>query len=603
MTAISHLRSLLPSRADYAQVPRSWRSDLMAGLTVGIVALPLALAFGVTSGAGAEAGIVTAIVAGLVAAIFGGSHVQVSGPTGAMVVVLAPIVATHGVAAVGLVSIAAGLVVLAAGVLRLGRAVGAIPWPVIEGFTAGIAIIIFLQQVPGALGVTSTRHGHSALTEAGNALAEASGATTWWSLGIVAGVALITVLLLRWAPRAPGSIVAVLAATAVTVATDAPVATIGALPHGLPAPFVPTMSLGALASLIGPILTVAALAAIESLLSARVAASQSTTGPYDADRELVGQGLASVAAGFFGGMPATGAIARTAVAIRSGARTRLASVTHALLLLAVIAVGASAVSQIPLAALAGVLMVTAVRMVSPRGVRAVLRSTRGTALIFIVTAFVTVSVDLIYAVGIGLVIAGIFALRSLAETAGVHREELPGTPVPGDERIALFRIDGALFFGAAERIHDRVTSINGVYVVIVRLSHVQLLDSTGASVLADIVEGLEARGVRVLIKGVQERHAPLLSRVGVLGRLVDRGHLFDDLSDAVAFARALVAVHDNEPVRNDASDWVGVGRKPSQMSKDFARVRRQFRSRKTSVQHLDPPPPSNNSVTSTPSGS
>ena len=603
MTATTHLRSLLPSRADYAQVPRTWRSDLIAGLTVGIVALPLALAFGVTSGAGAEAGIVTAIVAGIVAAIFGGSHVQVSGPTGAMVVVLAPIVATHGVAAVGLVSIAAGLVVLAAGALRLGRAVGAIPWPVIEGFTAGIAIIIFLQQVPGALGVTSTRHGHSALTEAGRSIADASGTTMWWSLGIVAGVALVTLVLLRWAPRAPGSIVAVLAATAVTIAADAPVATIGALPHGLPAPSLPQVSLEAFSSLVGPILTVAALAAIESLLSARVASSQSTTGPYDADRELVGQGLASVAAGFFGGMPATGAIARTAVAIRSGARTRLASVTHAVVLLAVIALGASAVSRIPLAALAGVLMVTALRMVSPRAVRSVVRSSRGTALIFAVTAFVTVSVDLIYAVGIGLVIAALFALRSLAATAGVHREELPGPPVAGDERIALFRIDGALFFGAAERIHDRVTSINGVHVVIVRLSQVQLLDSTGASVLADIVEGLEARGVRVLIKGVQERHAPLLTRVGVLARLEESGHLFTSLYDAVACAREYVATEADQAAKPDARAGKSGGRGPSQMAQDMARVRRQFRSRKTSVQHLEPPPPSSSSVTSTPIGS
>ncbi len=535
--ALARAASLLPSRADYARLPRTWRGDLVAGITVGIVALPLALAFGVSSGAGAEAGLVTAIVAGVVAAIFGGSHVQVSGPTGAMVVVLAPIIAEHGLGALAFVSVAAGVIVLAAGVLRLGRAVAAIPWPVIEGFTLGIAVIIFLQQVPGALGVTTTRHGANVLIVAGDAVADAGGAAAWWSLGLVAGVAAVTLAFATWAPKVPGSIVGVVAATVVVVWADAPVATIGELPPGLPMPAVPSVSLGAAASLLGPALTVAALAAIESLLSARVASAHSRTGAYDADRELVGQGLASVASGLFGGMPATGAIARTAVNIRSGGRTRVAAILHSAFLLAVVGVGAGLVSRIPLAALSGVLMVTAVRMVSVRTVKAVVRTSRPSALVFAVTAVVTVSVDLIYAVAVGIVAAAFFALRALAATAGVHREELPGPAAAGDERIALFRIDGALFFGAADRIHERVTSIADVQVVILRLSQVQLLDSTGASVLAEIVSGLEARGVAVLVKGIQERHEQMLTRAGVIDALAHRGHLFDDLPSAVEHAR------------------------------------------------------------------
>lgn len=529
--------SYLPRRADYAQLPRTWRGDLVAGITVGIVALPLALAFGVTSGAGAEAGLVTAIVAGLVAAVFGGSHVQVSGPTGAMVVVLAPIVARYGAEALAVVSIMAGVIVVVAGLLRLGRAVAAIPWPVIEGFTAGIAIIIFLQQVPAAMGVASTHHGANAVTEAARAIRAASGGAAAWSLGLVAGVAVVALAFARWAPRVPGSMVAIVAATAVVMVADAPVASIGQLPHSLPMPALPATSLDTVTALLAPALTVAALAAIESLLSARVASSHSRTGAYDADRELCGQGLASVAAGLFGGMPATGAIARTAVNIRSGGRTRLAAVTHALVLLVVVLVGAAAVSRIPLAALSGVLMVTAVRMVSLRTVRSVMRTSRGSAVVFVVTAVITVSVDLIYAVVVGLVIAGLLALRSLADTAGVHREELPAPPVLGDERIALFRIDGALFFGAADRIRDRVASIDGVHVVIVRLSQLQFLDSTGAAVLAEIVSGLEARGICVLVKGMQERHEQLLTRAGVLDALAHRGHLFASLYDAVEHAR------------------------------------------------------------------
>lgn len=531
------ITDLLPSRADYAGVGRTWKGDLVAGITVGIVALPLALAFGVTSGAGAAAGIVTAIVAGFVAAVFGGSHVQVSGPTGAMVVVLAPIIASKGAAVLAAVCVLAGLIVMVAGALRLGRAVAAIPWPVIEGFTLGIAIIIFLQQVPGALGVTSTHHGANAVIEAADALRAASGAMALWSLAIVAVVAIVTLVLAKLAPRVPGSIIAVIIATVMAMLADAPVAVIGELPAGLPVPGLPHFDLGMLSGLIVPAFTIAALAAIESLLSVRVAAAHSDTGPYDADRELVGQGLASVASGMFGGMPATGAIARTAVNVRSGGRTRLSAITHSIALLAIVSMGGGVVARIPMAALAGVLMVTAVRMVPLSTIRAVLRASRSAALVFIVTAVVTVSIDLIYAVAVGIVCAAFFALRTLAATAGVHREQLPGHAVAGDEAIALFRIDGALFFGTADRIQERVASISGVHVVILRLSQLQLLDTTGAQVLLTLVTGLERRGITVLVKGVQERHLALVARAGVIAALRDPEHLFEELEPAIAHAR------------------------------------------------------------------
>jgi SulP family sulfate permease len=537
VSAQSRFTDLLPSKADYAGASRTWKGDIVAGITVGIVALPLALAFGVTSGAGAAAGIVTAIVAGFVAAVFGGSHVQVSGPTGAMVVVLAPIIASQGAAVLAAVCVLAGLIVMVAGALRLGRAVAAIPWPVIEGFTLGIAIIIFLQQVPGALGVTSTHHGANAIIETADALRAASGAMALWSLAIVAVVAIITVVLAIVAPRVPGSIVAVVVVTVVASLADAPVAVIGELPAGLPVPGLPHLDLGMLSSLVVPAFTIAALAAIESLLSVRVAAAHSDTGPYDADRELVGQGLASVASGMFGGMPATGAIARTAVNVRSGGRTRLSAITHSIILLGLVSMGGDVVARIPLAALAGVLMVTAVRMVPVKTIVAVVKASRPSALVFIVTAVVTVSVDLIYAVGVGILFAAFFALRTLAATAGVHREQLPGTAVAGDEAIALFRIDGALFFGTADRIQERVASISGVHVVILRLSQLQLLDTTGAQVLLALVTGLERRGITVLVKGVQDRHLDLVARAGVIAALRHPEHLFDDLDPAIAHAR------------------------------------------------------------------
>lgn len=538
--SVTALRALLPSRADYRAVPRTWRGDLLAGITVGIVALPLALAFGVSSGAGAESGLITAIIAGIVAAVFGGSNVQVSGPTGAMVVVLAPIMAAQGTGALAVICLLAGVMVLLAGILRLGRTISYIPWPVIEGFTFGIAVIIFLQQVPTA---TATRPGESnnAAISAAQALVTASWPTLGWSLLLVSVVVVIMLVTPRVAPRLPGSLLAIAVTGVLAWSTGMPVGVIGELPSGLPAPALPRLDLPSVASLLAPALAVAALAAIESLLAARVAASISDTGPYDADRELVGQGLASLASGLFGGLPATGAIARTAVSIRAGARTRVAAIVHGLLLLAIVLVGATVVSHIPLAALAGVLMVTSCRMIDPSTVRAVLGSTRSDAVVFVITALVTVSVDLIYAVLIGLLAAGFFALRQLAAASGVHREELPGPAQAGDERIAVFRLEGALFFGAAERMLERVSALRDIEVVVIRMSQLQILDATGAQVISELIISLERRGITVLVKGIQPQHFGVAERVGVMASLRHQNHLFDDLVAAAAHARSHVA--------------------------------------------------------------
>lgn len=538
----ARVRALLPSRADYAPLRRSWRGDLLAGVTVGIVALPLALGFGISSGAGAEAGLITAIVAGIVAAVFGGSNVQVSGPTGAMVVVLAPIVATHGIAAVALVSIMAGVIVLVAGALRLGRAVSFIPWPVIEGFTFGIAVIIFLQQVPALTRADTAGASHSnVVVTAVESIAQLDAMYMLWALAAVVLVAACMLLLPRIHRAIPGSLIGIALVTAGAIWLPTPLATIGELPNSLPPPTIPPMNAALLAELALPALTVAALAAIESLLAARVAASLSDTGPYDADRELVGQGLASVAAGLFGGMPATGAIARTAVSLRAGARTRVAAVTHALVLLLVVLAVSQPVGLIPLAALSGVLMVTAVRMVHVRTVNSILKSTRADAVAFIVTAIVTISVDLIVAVVIGMLVAGVFAIRSLSRATGVTREQIDGEPAEGDERIAIVRIDGPLFFAAADRVAESVAALEDVSVVVLRMSQLELVDATGAHVLSEIVQRLEARGITVLIKGVREGHVELFRRVGVLNALRHDRHLFDELPDAIEHARSHVA--------------------------------------------------------------
>ncbi|HSO91945.1 MAG TPA: SulP family inorganic anion transporter, partial [Arthrobacter sp.] len=416
--ALGQISRFLPSRRDYDGLRSSWKTDLLAGITVGIVALPLALAFGVSSGVGAEAGLITAVVAGLVAAVMGGSHVQVSGPTGAMVVVLAPVVAIHGVGSIALVSLMAGLLVVLLGISGLGRAVAFIPWPVVEGFTLGIAAIIFLQQVPLATG-TEGVPGHNTLLGAFESASQATLPTVLQTLGVVAGVAAVMLLLPKLNKALPASLIAVLLATVAAELLQLDIPRIGALPHSLSAPSVPSLDPALLGALLMPAVSIAMLAAIESLLSARVAAGMvgpdgRPSGAYSPDRELMGQGLASVAAGFFGGMPATGAIARTAVNVRSGARTRVAAIVHAAVLVLVVLFAGGLVGRIPLAALAGVLMVTAARMVEVHNVRAVVRATRSDAVVLAATAAATIVFDLIVAVEVGVAVAAGLALRSVA---------------------------------------------------------------------------------------------------------------------------------------------------------------------------------------------
>ena len=458
---------MLPARDDYRGLATSWRGDVLAGFTVGVVALPLALAFGISAGLGAEAGLVTAIVAGLAAAVFGGSRVQVSGPTGAMTVVLVPIVHQLGPQAVLVVGMMAGLLLLAASVAGFGRALAYIPWPVIEGFTVGIAAIIFLQQVPAALGVARPE-GENTAAVAFRAVVDAAGGLALAPIALTALVAGVMVLLPRLHRALPASLIAVVVATVVAHVGDLDAARIGDLPGSLPAPSLPSLpgGIGGLGGLTGAALAVALLGGLESLLSAKVADGM-TDGPrHDPDRELFGQGIANLLSPLFGGMPATGAIARTAVNVRAGARTRLSAITHALVLVAVVFLGGDLVAAIPLAALAGVLMVTAVRMVEPHNVGAVLRATRSDAAVLVLTAAATVAFDLIVAIELGLVVAALLALRAVAQASTAVGEALPAGTVEVDadttagllaERIVAYRLDGALFFGAAQRFLTDLT--------------------------------------------------------------------------------------------------------------------------------------------------
>ena len=543
-------RDLAPCASDWQHI--RFGRDLTAGLLVALVALPLALGFGVSSGVGAAAGLVTAIVAGTVAAVFGGSRVQVSGPTGAMTVVLVPIVATHGTSGVLVVALLAGLILVGLGFGGAGRFMRYVPVPVVEGFTVGIALVIGLQQVPVALGVDV--HAEKVLALVADAVQAWMADPHWTSPAVALGVAVGVIVLGKVRSTLPAALVAVVVATLGNELLGWGAETIGSIPRGLPAPSLPTVPFADLDSLLLPAVAVAALAALESLLSATVADAMTVGEQHDPDRELVGQGLANLASPIFGGIPATAAIARTAVNVRSGAGSRLAAVTHALVLLGVVLVLAPWVEQIPLAALAGVLVATAVHMVKVSSLRPLLRSTRGDAWALVATAAATVVFDLVTAVLVGLVVAGFFALQQTARAARLDQVPLDETDHADEERrlldehIVAFRIDGPLFFAAAHDFLLELAELHGVRVVVLRMSRVTTVDATGARVLAETVADLERRGITVLLSGVRPHHEKVLRELGVHDHLAHERHLFATTPEAIAHARLHAArvAHDPE---------------------------------------------------------
>lgn len=534
-TLRSQIGRFLPRASDYNR--KTVRVDVLAGITVAFVALPLALGFGVTSGAGATAGIITAIVAGVVAAIFGGSSFQVTGPTGAMTAVLLPIVAVHGTAALPLLGVGAGLILVVLGLAGVGRFVRYIPWPVVTGFTNGIAVIIFLQQLPNVLGVATPR-GESivsiSIAAVGNWL-DAPGYLTIL-------LALLTIaIMVGWGrvkqlAVVPASMAALVIVTLVSLlpAFEA-VPRIGAIPRSLPLPILPTLDIGiGLVELARASLAIAVLAALESLLSAVVADGMTVGEKHDPDRELFGQGLGNIAAGLFGGLPSTAALARTAVNVRSGARTRLAAVVHGLTLLVVILFLAPLASRIPLAVLGGILIVVAVRMVDRQAFRLIVRSTKSDTFVLLLTMLVTVLFDLILAIEVGLVAAAILFIIRLSNMFTVDPVALAGDDalkeVASEEerhlrrQIVAYRVDGPVFFGAAERFIDQLLKVDpDIKVVVLRLKRVPVMDATGVTALQAIAEQLERQGIALLISGLQPQPKELLKRMGVYDEITRDG--------------------------------------------------------------------------------
>ncbi len=409
--------SFWPQRREFSNNRKDLLTDLIAGLTVAIVALPLAIGFGITSGMSAAAGLTTAIIAGFLAAIFGGSKYQVSGPTGAMTVILIPVIHNYGVSAIPALGLMAGLMVIAMAIFKFGAVINRVPWTVVEGFTVGIALIISLQQLPLALGIAKG-DGEKSYVVAWNTFKNALDAGLNYSSLLVVLITLIIkfswpkiVTKLHLKAHIPASFIALVLVTLFVKALSIDVATIGSIPRSLGTYKHPIFD--NLTSLLVPALWIALLAAVESLLSARVADGLAhNKEKFEPNRELFGQGLATLASSLFGGMPATGAIARTSVNVRSHAVSRLASVFHAIVLLFIALIAAPLVSQIPTAVIAGLLLGTSYRILNPVSIMESLRTTKAEAATLVVTAISTVAIDLIWGMAIGIVLHMILARYS-----------------------------------------------------------------------------------------------------------------------------------------------------------------------------------------------
>lgn len=491
------------------------RKDVVAGVIVGIVALPLAIAFGIASGVTPEKGLVTAIIGGLTISAFGGSRVQIGGPTGAFIVIVYGIVQKHGVEGLTIATFLAGMMIMAMGFLRFGNLLKYFPHTLVVGFTSGIAVIILSSQVKDLLGLEMGAVPASFIgkwTAYGQHL---EGINTWAVL-IGAITIAVSVFWTRITRVLPGPMVAIIITTVLVAWFDLPVTTIeqqfGAIPRTLPAPSFHAVDLATLRELVQPALAIALLGSIESLLSA-VVADGMIGGRHRSNMELVAQGGANMLSALFGGIPATGAIARTATNVKNGGRTPVAGIVHALTLLAIMLAVAPLAGKIPLACLAGILVVVAYNMSEWRSFINVLKGNRYDVLVLLATFFITVIFDLVLAIEVGMVLAAFLFMKRMGDitdlkpvlTSGDVREEhlfdeeLKTLP----KHVLLFEISGPLFFGAAQKFQDVLGQINDRHrVVIFRMRNVPLIDATGMHRLKDIVKHLQAKGRRVYLTDV-----------------------------------------------------------------------------------------------------
>lgn len=532
-------------------------ADLSAGVIVGVVALPLAIAFAIASGVKPEQGLYTAIVAGLVVAVLGGSRVQVSGPTGAFIVVIYGIVQQHGYNGLVVATLLAGVMLVLMGFARMGQLLKFVPYPLVVGFTSGIALIIFSSQIRDLFAL-QVEHVPADFIEKWGVFIES--ASTFNLAACAIGFACIAIILVwpRVSHRIPGSLVAIIVATAAVHLFDIPVETVGtrfgSVPNDLPTPQFPAISWALINQLFSPAITIALLAAIESLLSA-VVADGMIGSRHRSNMELVAQGAGNILSSLFGGIPATGAIARTATNIKNGGRTPVSAIVHAVTLLVIMVFMGHWAELIPMPALAAILVVVAYNMSEWHSFMKMFRSPRSDIAVMLATFLLTVLIDLTVAIEVGVAISALLFLRRMANVsqASIITRELQALDDEGDDQptldrravpdgVEVFEIYGTLFFGAVDQFKDSLRQLERKpRVLILRMRNLLVIDATGLRALEDLHEQSRKDGTSLILSGVHAQPVVAMQTAGLLEKIGEE-NVCSSLDEALARARTILGL-------------------------------------------------------------
>jgi sulfate permease, SulP family len=534
---------------------KKFTADLVAGLIVGVVALPLAIAFAIASGVKPEQGIYTAIIAGLLIGALGGSRAQISGPTGAFIVIIYGIVQKYGYDGLAVATIIAGFILIVMGLLRLGAFLKFIPFPVTVGFTSGIALIIFSGQIRDFLGLKMAEPPAN-FVEKWSAYFRSITTVGWQATALGALSLLIVFMWPRITPKIPGSLIAIIVATLAAQLLGLDVETIGsrfgAVPSTLPAPRFPHLSWGLITQMFSPAITIALLAAIESLLAAVVADGMMGS-RHRSNMELIAQGVGNIVSPVFQGIPATGAIARTATNIKSGGRTPISAIIHAITLLLIMLFFGRWAALIPMPALAAILIFVAYNMSEYHAFLKLLRSPKSDVAVMLVTFFLTVLIDLTVAIQVGVVLAAFLFMQRMSNVAQVNsitedlreEEERPDDPRAISKRVAppgveVFEVFGSLFFGAIERFKDAMPRVEKApKVLIIRMRMVPAIDATGLHALEDALERTRREGGALMLTGIAEQPRRAMEQSGFIEK-IGRENVVDSIDEALQRARELL---------------------------------------------------------------
>jgi SulP family sulfate permease len=545
---------LFTTLKDYTK--QQFISDATAGVIVGIVALPLAIAFGIASGVTPEKGIITAIIAGFIISFLGGSRVQIGGPTGAFIIIVYGIIQQYGTTGLAIATVMAGFILIFMGLAKFGSLIKFIPYPVVVGFTSGIALLIFSTQVKEFFGLNIPKV-PSEFHEKWIVYFQNFGSINYYVLGIALLALLIMIFWPKVTHRIPGSLIAIIITTVIVQIFHLPVDTIGSrfgeIPSNLPSPSLLEFHLSDIKNLIAPATTIAILAAIESLLSA-VVADGMIGGKHRSNMELIAQGAANIASPLFGGIPATGAIARTATNIKNGGRTPVAGMIHSITLLLIMLFFGSYAKLIPMATLAAILVIVSYNMSEWHAFKSLLKSPRSDVIVLLTTFFLTVIFDLTIAIEIGMILAVLLFMKRMAEVSNIsiitkelEDEEEKTDPNSIEKRVVpegveVFEINGPFFFGAATKFKEQLKIVeNPPKILIIRMRNVPAIDATGLQILKELYNDSKKNGTHIILSGVHTQPLYAMTQAGIFD-LYGEQNIHGNIDDALDRAREILGL-------------------------------------------------------------